>query len=134
MVWLPNLPFVLQTFDLLKKLPECSDLLKATCINPKGVLGILDKVEHGLPFQEISFWMQAAILMHDLISYHYFTDGNKRIGFIMMVIFLKKNGYSLQASEDDKVTLTLKIAQGRLEMEEIAGWIQENSRKQQCED
>ena len=56
MIWIPDLPTVLQVFDLLKTLLECNDLLKATCINPTGIKGVLDKVEFGLPFQDISFW------------------------------------------------------------------------------
>ena len=123
MIWIPDLSTVLQVFDLLKTLPECNDLLKAVCINPNGIKGVLDKVEFGLPFQNISFWEKSAILINDIISFHYFSDGNKRIGFIMLILFLKKNGYVLTATEDEKVEFTLSIAKGVLQNENIADWI-----------
>lgn len=127
MVWIPDLPTVLQVFDLLKTLPECKDLLKATCINTNGIRGVLDKVEFGLPFQNISFWEKSAILINDLISYHYFSDGNKRIGYLMLILFLKKNGYVLIATEDEKVEFALSIAKGILKNKTIVDWIRKHS-------
>ena len=55
--------------------------------------------------------------------YHYFTDGNKRIGFLSLVIFLKKNGKIIEAPEDEKVEFTLEIASGKSSLEEISIWI-----------
>ena len=130
MVWIPDLSFALHIFELLKTLPECKDLENATCINPSGIEGVLNKVLYGIPFQKITFWMQCAILIHDIISYHYFSDGNKRIGFLLLLVFLKKNNYSLQATEDEKVDFALKIAQGFLSNEEIALWIEKRTIKE----
>ena len=127
MVCIPDLPTVLQVFDLLKTLPECKDLINATCINANGIHGVLDKVEFGLPFQNISFWEKSAILINDLISYHYLSDGNKRIGYLMLILFLKKNGYVLIATEDEKVEFALSIAKGILKSETIVDWIKEHS-------
>jgi len=109
MYWIPDLATVLQVFDILKSLPECKDILEATCINAKGIRGVLDKVEFGLPFREISLWEKSAFLVSDIINYHYFSDGNKRIGFLMLLLFLKKNGYTLKATEDEKVEFALDI-------------------------
>lgn len=123
MIWIPNLSIVLQVFDLLKILPECKDLEQAVCINPNGITGILDKIKYGLPYKEINIWERAAILVEDLVTYHYFSDGNKRISFIMLMLFLSKNNYSLIASEDEKVEFILTIAQNQLRTNEIAIWI-----------
>jgi death-on-curing protein len=66
---------------------------------------------------------KSAILIKDIISFHYFSDGNKRIGFIMLILFLKKNGYVLTATEDEKVDFALSIAKGELENINIVDWI-----------
>jgi death-on-curing family protein len=55
--------------------------------------------------------------------YHYFSDGNKRIGFIMLLTFLEKNNYSINATDDEKVEFTLAIAQNFLTFDEIQSWI-----------
>ncbi|MHA1110322.1 MAG: type II toxin-antitoxin system death-on-curing family toxin [Promethearchaeota archaeon] len=123
-MWFPDLQFVLGTFELLKTLPECSDLSRDRCINPNGLHGTLDKVEYGLPFKKSSLIEKASIMVHDLVLYHYFSDGNKRIGFLSLIVFLKKNGLELHASEDEKVDFTFEIAQGKKTIEEIAAWIE----------
>ncbi|MBN2156995.1 MAG: type II toxin-antitoxin system death-on-curing family toxin [Candidatus Lokiarchaeota archaeon] len=122
-MWFPDLQFILGTFTLLKELPECSDLIKDKCVNPNGLNGTLDKVKFGLPFKKSTYIEKASILIHDIVLYHYFTDGNKRIGFLSMVIFLKKNGKIISASEDEKVEFTLEIARGKSSLEDISSWI-----------
>ena len=128
-MWIPDLSFILNTFELMKQIPECNDLIKARCISQHGIMGILDKVEFGIPFQENNFFDQAAILCNDLILYHFFSDGNKRIGFLMLVVFLKKNGYILLASDDEKVNFALNIAQSKLNHKEIKSWIEKKVKK-----
>ena len=125
-MWYPDLQVILDTFILLKELPECSDLTKDKCINPNGLKGTLDKVEYGLPFKNSSFIEKASILIHDIVLYHYFSDGNKRIGFLSLVVFLKKNGKDIDATEDEKVEFTLEIAAGKSSLEEISKWINQH--------
>ncbi|MHA1997148.1 MAG: Fic family protein [Promethearchaeota archaeon] len=36
-------------------------------------------------FKESTFWDRVAILLHDLIVYHYFSDGNKKIAITKAV-------------------------------------------------
>lgn len=43
-----------------------------------------------------------------------------RIGFILLLIFLNRNGVSMTASDDEKIDFTLGIAQGKLDLNEIA--------------
>jgi death-on-curing family protein len=123
--WIPTPEFVIQVFRLMAEIPECSDLQDATCMNFEGILGVIDKITYGWPGNENpSIIARAAVLMHDLIVYHYFTDGNKRIGFTMLLIFLQKNGLELEASEDENVEFALAIAQDLLSNEEIERWIE----------
>lgn len=122
--WIPTPEFVLQVFLELGKIPECSDIESAICRDVAGIVGVLDKISYGWPgTQNPSLEECAATLIHDLVVYHYFSDGNKRIGFIMLLIFLEKNGYSINATEDEKVEFTLAIAQDLPTFEEIQKWI-----------
>lgn len=74
-----------------------------------------------------SVFDKAAALAHSIISNHPFVDGNKRAGIAAAVIFLRKNGHRLSASQKDLVKFTLRIAQGALDVPEIAAWLQKHS-------
>lgn len=126
MVWIPSLNYIRQVFEMLKSLPECKDLENASCINPTGIEGVIDKIEFGLPMKDLIFWEKSAILIRDLIQNHYFSDGNKRIGFIILVIYLARNNFRMTASDDEKIHFALEIAQGKLNLNEIASWIKNN--------
>jgi len=45
----------------------------------------------------------------------------------MLILFLKKNGYVLTATEDEKVEFTLAIAKGVLENKNIVDWISKHT-------
>ena len=67
-----------------------------------------------------TLWEKAAALMGSLISNHAFVDGNKRVGFVTVGLFLERNGQTLTATNDEVVELAMKIAQGKMGLEEIA--------------
>lgn len=50
-------------------------------------------------------------------------DGNKRIGFLAMAAFLDMNGLTMNASDDEVVTVMRRVAAGTLSEEELANWI-----------
>jgi death-on-curing protein len=63
-----------------------------------------------------------------LVKNHSFIDGNKRIGFIVAVVFLQLNGWRLEASEVDATLQTLALAAGELSEAEFAEWLAAHSR------
>ncbi len=65
----------------------------------------------------------AAAYGFGLATSHPYRDGNKRIAFLTILIFLGLNGYSLSAPETEVVTTMLAIADHRLSAEELAGWV-----------
>ena len=71
----------------------------------------------------------AAALFESLIMIHAFIDGNKRTGLISMHVFLALNGGNFDAGQVDEVQAILALASGDLEEEELARWIEANSRK-----
>jgi hypothetical protein len=59
---------------MLSELEECSDLKHASCVDISGILGIIDKITFGWPGNEDPTIIErAAILINDLILYHYFN-------------------------------------------------------------
>ena len=68
---------------------------------------------------------QAAALLQGLANNHAFIDGNKRIAFATMAIFLKLNGRPLRATADDaEAFLVERVIGGSASVDEIAGWIE----------
>lgn len=67
-------------------------------------------------------WTKAAALGHSLISNHPLVDGNKRLGWVAMRVFLELNDVPpLRADVDDAERFVLEIAAGELdEVKEIA--------------
>lgn len=54
---------------------------------------------------------------------HPFLDGNKRIGFVSMNVFLILNGYEIQVSEPEVVKVMLGVAEGSLDEVTLAAWV-----------
>lgn len=55
---------------------------------------------------------------------HPFVDGNKRIAYVVYLLFLRLNGKQLVASGEEKYRVFLSLAQGATGEEELSSWIQ----------
>lgn len=58
-----------------------------------------------------------------LTTSHPYRDGNKRIGFLAMAIFLALNGLELEASDEEVVQLMLSVADHGMSETELATWV-----------
>ena len=65
----------------------------------------------------------AATYSHGLAGNPPFNDGNKRIAFVTMAVFLGLNDHEIEAPEAEVVTVMLALAAGGLDEEELASWI-----------
>lgn len=63
---------------------------------------------------------KAAALLHSLAYHHLFIDGNKRTATRAAVAFLTRNGYRVTWTEHEAYAFVLEIAQGKLDVPEIA--------------
>jgi death-on-curing protein len=72
----------------------------------------------------------AAAYGYGFAKNHPFVDGNKRVAFIAMAIFLELNGYSLDVPEVDVVVMIERLATDQENQDSIAEWLRENSLKQ----
>ena len=58
---------------------------------------------------------------------HPFVDGNKRVAFQAMYVFLGLNGLRIDAPEEEVVGLMLALASGGLEEPELASWLRDHT-------
>jgi death-on-curing protein len=56
---------------------------------------------------------------------HPFMDGNKRTAFVVAVMFLILNGYTINHSEDNAVRTILAVADGSMNERDVAAWFRE---------
>ena len=72
-------------------------------------------------------FQKAAALMHCIILFHPFVDGNKRTGIVVSSIFLENNNYRLDYERSEAIPFTIKVAKGNAEILEVAQWLLEHS-------
>lgn len=65
----------------------------------------------------------AAAYGYGLTQNQGYVDGNKRVGFVAMAVFMELNGYGLEAEEQDVVQVMLAVASGNQSEEELAAWV-----------
>ena len=58
-----------------------------------------------------------------LAKNHAFVDGNKRIAFVAMNVFLILNGAEIEAPEPEVVSVILSLAEGTLDRAALADWL-----------
>ncbi len=71
----------------------------------------------------------AACYGFGLARNHPFRDGNKRVAFLVMVVFLELNGYELEVTEAEVVTLMVRLSAGLVAEASLAGWLRRHSRR-----
>ena len=70
----------------------------------------------------------AAAYAVGLAKNHPFIDGNKRIAFVALELFLAVNGYELVADDTGCVMTMLAVAAGTMDQTTLAEWIRRNSK------
>jgi len=71
---------------------------------------------------------KATVLMHSIINFHPFVDGNKRIALLATTFYLHWNGYDFEIPKDAD-NFTIDIAKGKYSLNDILNWLLRNSRR-----
>lgn len=102
-------------------------------IRDKGLLeSAIIQPQVAYHYEELSDLFQlAAILGYHIIKNHSFVDGNKRTGILSALLFLERNGFTLDASDEQLYTLTLSIAESKITKEEIAAFFRRTAKPHQ---
>ena len=66
---------------------------------------------------------KASRLAFAIINNHPFIDGNKRIGLLTMLVFLKINDVLVECTDEELIDLGLGIASGKYDSKYILDWI-----------
>ena len=67
----------------------------------------------------------AAEYGHALATERPFRDGNTRVAFIAMFVFLEMNGRTVSASEEEVLIAMIALADEQLSRKKLAAWIRE---------
>ena len=65
----------------------------------------------------------AASYGYGIAKNHGFIDGNKRVSFQIMYVFLGLNGFRIIAEEVEVVKIIMELAAGELNEQELADWL-----------
>jgi death on curing protein len=98
-----------------------------------GLLGVRDdgllesalaRPRHRWSFEpEADVSSLAASYGFGLSTNHPFLDGNKRIGFVAMNMFLLMNGWEIEAPEPEVIGVMLQVADGTLHEAGLVAWV-----------
>jgi len=97
------------------------NLLSSALAQPKMTVG--GKLTHKTIHEK------AAAYGFHVCRNHPFVDGNKRVAFVLMAIFLEFNGWELKASEEDAYSTMMSLADGKMSKSQLASWLKEHSAK-----
>jgi death-on-curing protein len=94
-------------------------LLASALAQPKSTAG--GRYLHRTVFDK------AAAYGYHLARNHPFVDGNKRIAFVVMDIFLQMNGWQIDAPEKEVYKTVSALAAGHTSKAALAKWLKANS-------
>ncbi|MDO9215132.1 MAG: type II toxin-antitoxin system death-on-curing family toxin [Methylococcales bacterium] len=100
----------------------------ASGIRDEGLLdSALNRAMNLALYSEPDFADLATAYAIGLAKNHAFVDGNKRVAFLAVGLFLGLNGYKLTATQTDATQTMLAVASGEIQETHFAQWIREHS-------
>ncbi len=111
-------------------LEDLLSMVRALGIGPVRDLGLLDSAaarprasafaEDAYPTIEV----KAAALLHSLARNHPLVDGNKRLAWLAVVVFLDLNDCEVTLSDEGAFRLVMDVACGDIDLDEIVRRLQ----------
>jgi death-on-curing protein len=95
------------------------NLLESALAQPKMTVG-------GKYAYKSIFDKAAAYGFHRCMN-HPFVDGNKRVAFVLMDIFLQKNGWEISANEEEAYSMMMSLASSKISKLQLSLWLKEHS-------
>ena len=87
------------------------------------------KITVGGKYAKKTIFDKAAAYGFHVCMNHPFVDGNKRVAFTLMDIFLQKNGWDITADEEEAYSMIMSLASGRLSKIELSSWLKKHTSK-----
>jgi death on curing protein len=99
----------------------------AAGLRDEGMLGsALERPINKWSYEQAGLPELAAAYAYGLAKNHAFVDGNKRIAFMAMMVFLRKNGISFSPDPAQSTSIILALAAGEVSKESLTRWIRDN--------
>jgi death on curing protein len=97
-------------------------------LRDRGLLGsALERPQNRFHFEaDADLSSLAAAYGFGMARNHTFVDGNERVAFQAMNLFLGLNGLLVEASEQEVVTIILSLAAGDLDEPGLATWLRDH--------
>lgn len=70
---------------------------------------------------------KAGALARGIIADHPFSDGNKRTGMMLAIIFLERNGIATKINDKELEDFAVHVATDHLDVPAIAAWLEARS-------
>ena len=90
----------------------------------------LARPQHQAAYGEPDACALAAAYADAIVRNHPFADGNKRTAFMAAYVFLARNGYQLNASEQEASHAMLALAAGDLDETAFAEWLRRHTNRE----
>ena len=87
----------------------------------------LARPQHLLAYDSPDLFDLAAAYGYGLTNNHPFIDGNKRVAFMTMYVFLVFNGYALKAPEAEVVIMMERLSANQKTQAELGDWLRSSS-------
>ena len=87
-------------------------LLQSALARPQATAFGLDAYE--------SLEQKAAALLHSLARNHALVDGNKRLGWLSVVVLYGLNEVGIEAPDDEAYALVIAVAEGAVDHHDVA--------------
>jgi death-on-curing protein len=99
-------------------------LLEASAARPQATFGGEDLYP--------DMFSKASALCHSLLHNHPFIDGNKRVAFAAMDLFLQENGLVISASDKACEEALLNVIKNRWDDRALSEWLRRNTKDHTC--
>lgn len=94
----------------------------------KSIEGALGRIKNHMTYAEVDDLHDIAALYGIAIAQgHVFNDGNKRTALMAMYSFLRLNGYTIYADENETTEVMVKVAKKEITLIALANWLRINS-------
>lgn len=95
-------------------------------VGPLRDVGLLDSAAHRPSVTVLGhdayegIDLKAAALMESIVRNHPLVDGNKRLGWLAVVVFYGINGFDLEADDDEAYDFVIALASGEATLDVAA--------------
>jgi len=96
-------------------------------LRDEGLLrSALERPVNKWQYEQADLAILAAAYAFGLAKNHAFVDGNKRIAFMSLMAFLRKNGVRFAPEQAHATAIILALAAGEVSEESLTRWIRDN--------